>query len=105
MSKFMGAYTGCEDAQHAWRMSRRSLLRAGTLGAMGLPALLQLEALAAAPAAARATSVILLHTFGGPTPVEGFAPKPEGPADSRGQFKPIPTNVPGTYVCELLPNM
>src|SRR3954447_9195684 len=98
-------HRGCEEYRRAWRTSRRSLLRAGALGGMGLPLLLQLEALAAAPdAAARAKSVILLYNFGGPSHLESFDPKPEGSPDSRGQFKAIPTNVAGTQICELLPN-
>ena len=49
--------------------------------------------------------MILLYNFGGPSHLESFDPKPEGSTDARGQFKPIPTNVPGTRICELLPNM
>lgn len=105
MPRITDSTTGCDDYRRALRISRRSMLRAGALGAMSLPALLQLEALAAAPGAARAKSVILLYNFGGPSHLESFDPKPEGSTDSRGQFKAIPTNVPGTQICELLPNM
>src|SRR5690606_9403842 len=29
--------------------------------------------------------------------------KPQAPAEFRGEFKPIPTNVPGVQICELFP--
>src|SRR5207244_9205676 len=31
--------------------------------------------------------------------------KPEAPAEIRGEFKPVPSNVPGISVCELLPRL
>lgn len=73
-----------------------------------LPALLQAEARANASGTgggATAKSVIFLYQWGGPSHLETFDMKPEGPEESRGQFKPIPSNVPGIQVCELLPRM
>src|SRR5688572_13533393 len=99
---------GCDDFRREYRMSRRMALQAGTLGAFGLtlPALLAAQAQAAAAGSrARAKSVILLFNFGGPSHLESFDCKPEGSEHSRGEFKPIPSSVPGTQVCELLPNM
>ena len=97
---------GCDDFLRSYRSSRRSLLQAGTVGALGLGLsdLLAAEALAAADRA-RAKSVILLFNFGGASHLESFDCKPAGSSDSRGEYKPIPTSVPGTQVCELLPNM
>ena len=51
----------------------------------------------------RAKSVIYLYLSGGPSQYETFDPKPDAPADIRGSFSPISTNVPGTQICELLP--
>lgn len=51
----------------------------------------------------RAKSVIYLFLAGGPSQYETFDPKPDAPADIRGSFSPISTNVPGTQICELLP--
>ncbi|MDP7017316.1 MAG: DUF1501 domain-containing protein [Pirellulaceae bacterium] len=50
-------------------------------------------------------SVILLWANGGPSHLETFDMKPEAPAEYRGEFKPIHTNVPGVDICELLPNL
>jgi hypothetical protein len=91
-------------------VSRRELLRVGGLSALGLslPALLQAQA---GPGGAgprsgtfgRAKNVIFLWLQGGPPQHETFDPKPDAPAEIRGEFKPIATNVPGIQICELLP--
>jgi hypothetical protein len=47
--------------------------------------------------------VIYLWLQGGPPQHETFDPKPEAPAEIRGPFRPISTNVPGMQFCELLP--
>jgi hypothetical protein len=49
------------------------------------------------------TSVIFLWLPGGPPHMETYDMKPEAPADYRGEFRPISTNVPGIDVCELMP--
>src|SRR5688572_15091468 len=98
---------GCHEFWQTRRLSRRAALQAGSLGALGLtlPALLEHQAQAAPGARARAKSVILLFNFGGPSHLESFDCKPDGSTDARGEFRPIPSSVPGTWVCELLPNM
>jgi hypothetical protein len=50
-----------------------------------------------------AKSVILLNLFGGPPHMDMFDPKPEAPANIRGEFQPIATALPGLQICELLP--
>jgi hypothetical protein len=88
---------------------RREWLRLGGLSVLGLslPTLLRAQAQAAsAPQSAtfgRAKSVIYLWLQGGPPQHETFDPKPDAPAEIRGEFKPISTNVPGIQFCELLP--
>jgi len=42
---------------------------------------------------------------GGPTHFETFDPKPEAPAEIRGEFRPIETNVSGIRICEHLPKL
>jgi hypothetical protein len=42
---------------------------------------------------------------GGPTHFETFDPKPEAPAEIRGEFRPISTNVSGIQICEHLPKL
>jgi hypothetical protein len=51
----------------------------------------------------RARNCIFLWLQGGPPQHETFDPKPGAPAEIRGEFRPISTNVPGIDFCELLP--
>jgi hypothetical protein len=53
----------------------------------------------------RARACILIWLDGGPTHLEMFDPKPEAPAETRGEFSAIPTAVPGTMICEHLPEL
>ena len=99
----------CAGFERAQRMSRRDLLTVGSAAGLGLtlPGLLRAEAAVKASAKAghqpTAKSVIFLFQWGGPSHLETFDMKPEGPPHSKGEFKPIPSNVPGVQVCELLP--
>ncbi|HEU0068817.1 MAG TPA: DUF1501 domain-containing protein, partial [Nitrospiraceae bacterium] len=49
------------------------------------------------------TSVILLWLDGGPGHMDMYDMKPEAPAEYRGLWRPIPTNVPGIEITELFP--
>src|SRR4051794_5692429 len=51
----------------------------------------------------RAKSCILLFLMGGPPQHSTWDPKPDAPAQVRGDFGPIVTGVPGLSLCELLP--
>src|SRR5215472_8887065 len=85
-------------------LTRRNFLQAGALGLGGL-ALADLGRLrAAAPVAARDTSVILFWLSGGPGHMETWDPKPEAVAQFRGPFGAIRTSVPGVQFGELLPH-
>ncbi len=46
---------------------------------------------------------ILLFVHGGPSQLETYDLKPDGPEQMRSVFRPIATRVPGMSVCELLP--
>lgn len=89
--------------------SRRSILRAGVLGFLGLGIddLLRLRSLAASPSqtSTRARNCILIWLAGGASHIDTFDPKPDAPADVRGEFKPIATAVPGLQLSEVLPNL
>src|SRR5688500_14476401 len=87
--------------------SRREALRAGGLSALGLslPALLQARAAAAPAGAARARSCIVLFLMGGPPQHSTWDPKPDAPAEVRGEFAPTDTSVPGLRICSLLPRL
>jgi len=86
--------------------SRRSFVQIGAAGAFsaGLPGLLAARAAAAEQQRSSAeTSVILLWLDGGPGHMDTYDMKPEAPAEYRGIWKPIATNVPGMEVTELFP--
>src|SRR5437763_12824 len=94
---------GCPDFHRTLAMSRRGFLRAGALGLTGLTLsqLLRIEAGAAEPK--RQNSVIILWMRGGPAQHETWDPKPDAPAEYRGEFGAIRTAVPGIQLCEYLP--
>jgi hypothetical protein len=90
-------------------ISRRNLLRVGSLAALGLslPDLLRSQARASSAATAgankRDVSCILLWLQGGISHIDSFDPKPEAPVEIRGEFGVIDTNVPGIQLCDPLP--
>jgi hypothetical protein len=51
----------------------------------------------------KAKSVLLVLLSGGPSQLDSFDPKPNAPAEVRGEFAPISTTIPGVQVCEHLP--
>lgn len=53
----------------------------------------------------RAKACILLFMWGGPAHQDTFDMKPDAPAEVRGEFSPIKTNVKGIHVCEHLPQL
>src|SRR5919198_4778050 len=85
---------------------RRAFLQAGILSAFGL-SLADYFSLrpARGATAARARSVLLIYTMGGISHHDSFDPKPDAPAEVRGEFKPIPTKLPGVHFCEHLPHL
>src|SRR3954465_15352826 len=95
---------GTEPNTHGG-VSRREVLRLGALGVGGptLAALLRLRAQAAQPARSAHKAVIMVYLCGAPPHQDMYDLKPGAPADYRGEFKPIKTNVPGFDICELMP--
>jgi hypothetical protein len=94
------AYPNCDG------LSRRNFLQAGFLGLAGLSLgdLLRVRvAQSAAGKTTRDVSVILVWKGGGPSHLDMWDLKPEAPAEYRGEFKGIDTNVPGIQVSEHLP--
>jgi hypothetical protein len=100
------------DVRHLRTLSRRDVLRAGSLGlfGLGLGDLLRGRAAgeqARGPAAGgtfgRAKSCILLFMWGGPAHQDTWDLKPHAPAEIRGEFKPIATQVPGIHIGEHFP--
>src|SRR5215831_16562655 len=87
-------------------VSRRSFLQIGVagMGAIGLGQMLALKDVSAAAGAAKKdTSVILLWLDGGPGHMDTYDMKPDAPPEYRGIWRPIGTNVPGMRISELLP--
>lgn len=88
------------------RISRRRALHIGALGAFGLSLtdLLRAENTGLVHSGAQSRkSVILVWMHGGPSQLDTFDMKPDAPAEFRGPFEPIGTNVAGLDICELLP--
>src|SRR5687767_12101565 len=101
MLTMLGSPRRCCDG-----LTRRETLTAGALTALGgfgigLPE--YLAAQEAGSARGKAKSVILLYLLGGAATQDMFDLKPRAPAEVRGEFKPIDTNVPGIQICEHLP--
>jgi hypothetical protein len=85
-------------------VSRRNFLRLGAFGAgLTLTDLLRLRASAGQEVTVKAKSAIMINLPGGPSHLDMYDLKPEAPVEFRGEFKPIPTNVPGVKICELFP--
>jgi hypothetical protein len=101
------ARLGCDDLRRTLRLGRRSFLKAGMLGVAGLSLadLLRHEARAAATTSttARKPSVIILWMRGGPSHIDMWDPKPDAPAEYRGEFGVRPTTVPGIILSDMLP--
>ncbi len=57
------------------------------------------------PGFGRAKSVIFVYASGGQSQIDMWDPKPHAPEEVRGEFRPIATTVPGTQLCEHLPNV
>jgi hypothetical protein len=84
-------------------LSRRSFLRIGGLAMGGLSMVDLLRAEENAGKQRRHKAVIMVYLSGGLSHHDSFDMKPAAPAEVRGEFKPIATNVPGAEICELLP--
>lgn len=84
-------------------INRRDFLKVGALGGtLGLPELLRLQSHAAEKSSAQPRAVIMVCLNGGPSHVDMYDLKPEAPAEIRGEFRPVATNVPGFDICELM---
>ena len=84
--------------------TRRDFLRVGALGLAGLtlPDVLRLRA-ASGSSAATPRAVIMVCLAGGPSHLDMYDMKPDAPADYRGEFRPVRSNVPSFDLCEHMP--
>src|SRR4029079_13853012 len=97
----MALHTNCAG------MTRRDCLKLGLTVAAGgsFVDLLRMRAMAAdtgADATKRPASCILSWMYVGPTHFETFDPKPDAPAEIRGEFSPIKTKIPGVYFSQYM---
>src|SRR5262245_31301333 len=96
----MRASYACNSAEHG--LSRRRFLggaAAGAAGALGFGSLIHPATATQLQRAARRVLVVWLS--GGVSQLETWDPKPA--TNTGGPFRAIPTSVPGTHICELLP--
>ena len=84
--------------------SRRKFLTQSALGAMGLGVLNIGRSYAGSERRSK-KSVIYIFLSGGLAQQDSFDPKPNAPAEIRGEFAPISTRTPGTHICEHLPKL
>lgn len=96
LNRFRTASPNCQG------VSRRAFLRVGALSGLGLslPGLF-----AGQTKKARDVNCILIWTLGGTSHHDTFDPKPEAPANVRGEFAAIATAVPGVRFCEVAPQL
>jgi hypothetical protein len=110
MLRILGNPKRCCDG-----LRRRDFLQVATLGLGGIAAgqvLRQPGAQATTPGAcsqttrgAKAKSVLVLFLYGAPSQMVTFDPKPDAPAETHGEFKAIPTRIPGVRISEHLPHI
>src|SRR6266576_3274426 len=104
MMTFLGSKQGFCDG-----LSRRNFLKIGAFGAgLTLADVLRIRSVAATPEGraaplARPKSAIMIYLPGGPSHMDMYDLKPDAPAEFRGEFRPIATNVPGVSISEHFP--
>ncbi len=99
---------GCSEFTRLGSLRRRDVIRAGTLGLFGWPMLAGRRLAQGAEGSeesgfGRARRCIFLFMWGGPSQLDTFDMKPDRPAEIRGEFQPIATNVPGVQILRTLP--
>lgn len=98
--------------RHTIGITRREFVQAGYSGLLGLGLSAAMGRASADPPSTalptlrgRARSMVLVFLTGGPSHLDTFDPKPDAPAEVRGEFQPIPTGVPGIRISEHLPGL
>jgi hypothetical protein len=95
---------GCHEYR---RLSRRQFLSVGVAGAVNLPSVLRAadEVRQSRKRPSVEMNAIFLWLGGGPAHLDMFDPKPDAPAEVRGEFGVCDTSVPGCRISEVLPRM
>ncbi len=93
-------------AQPLGGLSRRDFLRLSAAGVgCSLSGWLNVLASRAAASGVKHKSCILLWMDGGPSHLDTFDLKPGAPENIRGEYRPIPTSVPGIQISEHFPKL
>ena len=100
----MLSLNGPKDVEFCDGLNRPDFMKVGGLGVMGL-SMAELLAAQARAGTKREMSCIVLFLVGGPSHIDTWDPKPNAPAEIRGPFHPLHTNVPGIAICEHFPLM
>jgi hypothetical protein len=101
-------FTGMSRAEIGRPISRRTMLRVGSLalGGFSLADLLRCRSQAQETnPVPQDTAVIQVFMGGGPSHIDLYDLKPHAPAEIRGEFRPISTTVPGIQIGEHLPHL
>jgi hypothetical protein len=85
--------------------TRREFLKIGGLALGGLTLTDLLAAEASAGVRGGHKAIIMVYLPGGPAHQDTYDLKPDAPAEIRGEFKPIKTNVSGIEICEHMPRL
>jgi hypothetical protein len=93
------------SSRYCDRITRRTWLQIGglALGGVALPDILRAQAQSGQSSSVKGVIMVLLP--GGPTHIDTLDLKPDAPAEIRGEFRPIHTNVPGIDLCEHFPRL
>ena len=89
-------------------LTRREMMRVGSLLPLGLslPSLLANQATAGTKKTRpQARACLIVFMEGGPSQIDMWDMKPNAPANIRGEFQPIATQIPGLSLCEHLPQL
>jgi hypothetical protein len=91
------------------KITRRDSVKAGVLGLTGLTLPDFLRAANADSKAkakrknAKADAVLFINLAGGPAHLDSLDMKPDGPSETKGEFKPIQSKLADLVVCEHMP--
>jgi len=88
-------------------LHRRELLQLGAAAFCGLTQadFLRADARSALDPLYRRKSIVNVWLAGGASHHDTFDMKPDAPVEIRGEFKQIPTRMPGVQICEYLPRI
>ncbi|MES2789666.1 MAG: DUF1501 domain-containing protein [Planctomycetota bacterium] len=100
---------GQRSAANCDGQSRRKFLKLGglALGGLALPQILQAQETSPLVRGKSLShkATIMIYLSGGPSHQDMYDLKMDAPAEIRGSFRPISTNVPGIEICEHMPRL